>query len=67
MYLPKFLEQKFSEFLKIQSKHFGKDAIEKSGGITENANLKNINLAFLIEDGMKEEINYLRNNRRQWE
>ena len=31
MYLPKFLEQKFSEFLKIQSKHFGKDAIEKSG------------------------------------
>ena len=29
------------------------DAIEKAGGVTENANLKNINLAFLLEDGMK--------------
>lgn len=29
------------------------NAIEKAGGTTENANLKNINLAFLLEDGMK--------------
>lgn len=29
------------------------DAIEKAGGITEDANLKNINLAFFLEDGMK--------------
>ena len=29
------------------------DAIEMAGGITEDANLKNINLAFFIEDGMK--------------
>lgn len=29
------------------------DAIEKAGGTTENSNLKNINLAFLLEDGMK--------------
>lgn len=29
------------------------NAIEKAGGIKENANLKNINLAFFVEDGMK--------------
>lgn len=29
------------------------NAIDKAGGITENANLKNINLAYLVEDGMK--------------
>lgn len=29
------------------------DAIEKAGGITEEGNLKNINLAYFLEDGMK--------------
>lgn len=29
------------------------DAIEIAGGITENANIKIINLAYMIEDGMK--------------
>ena len=30
-----------------------KDIIEKAGGTTENANLKNVNLAFKVEDGQK--------------
>lgn len=29
------------------------DAIEKAGGVKENADLKNINLATILEDGMK--------------
>lgn len=29
------------------------DAIEIAGGLTKNANIKNINLAYTIEDGMK--------------
>jgi competence protein ComEA len=29
------------------------DAIEKAGGLTENANIKNVNLAYIIEDGLK--------------
>lgn len=29
------------------------DAIEKAEGVTENANLKNVNLAFKVEDGQK--------------
>ena len=29
------------------------DCIEKAGGLTEDADLKNINLAYVIEDGMK--------------
>ncbi|MBR3152342.1 MAG: ComEA family DNA-binding protein [Clostridia bacterium] len=29
------------------------DAIEKAGGLTENANLKNVNLAYELEDGQK--------------
>lgn len=29
------------------------DAIEKAGGLTENANIKNVNLAYEIEDGQK--------------
>lgn len=29
------------------------DAIEKAGGLTENANIKNINLAYELEDGEK--------------
>jgi len=29
------------------------DAIEKAGGITEKANLKNVNLAYELEDGQK--------------
>lgn len=29
------------------------DAIEKAEGVTENANLKNINLAYALEDGQK--------------
>lgn len=30
-----------------------KDIIERAGGTTENANLKNVNLAFKVEDGQK--------------
>lgn len=29
------------------------DCIEKSGGLTEDANINNINLAYIIQDGMK--------------
>mgnify|MGYP000271900557 FL=1 len=29
------------------------DAIDKAGGITEEANINNINLAFVLEDGVK--------------
>ena len=29
------------------------DCIEKAGGLTENADIENINLAFIVEDGMK--------------
>lgn len=29
------------------------DAIEKAGGLTENANIKNVNLAYELEDGQK--------------
>lgn len=29
------------------------DSIEKAGGITEDANINNINLAYVLEDGMK--------------
>lgn len=29
------------------------DGIEKAGGLTEDANIKNINLAYILEDGMK--------------
>ena len=29
------------------------DAIEKAGGVTENANLKDVNLAYELEDGQK--------------
>ncbi len=29
------------------------DAIDKAGGLTENANITNINLAYVIEDGQK--------------
>lgn len=50
------------------------DAIDKAGGLTENANLKNVNLAYELEDGQKlyipsindEQENYIieRNNTR---
>ena len=29
------------------------DSIEKAGGLTEDANISNINLAYILEDGMK--------------
>lgn len=29
------------------------DSIEKAGGLTEDANINNINLAYMLEDGMK--------------
>lgn len=29
------------------------DAIEKAGGLTENAEIKNVNLAYILEDGVK--------------
>lgn len=29
------------------------DCIEKAGGLTEDANIRNINLAYVLEDGMK--------------
>ena len=44
------------------------DAIEKAGGVTENAYMKDINLAYKLEDGMKiyipskEEVENTKNN-----
>lgn len=38
------------------------DAIEIAGGLTENANIKNINLAYTIEDGMKIHIPTINEN-----
>ncbi|MBR3132959.1 MAG: ComEA family DNA-binding protein [Clostridia bacterium] len=35
------------------------DAIEKAGGLKENANLKNVNLAYQLEDGQKLYIPYI--------
>lgn len=39
--------------IKLKSGSRIADAIEKAGGLTENANIKNINLAYALEDGEK--------------
>lgn len=66
--IPKFTEEKPSEeiiivyitgevnsqgVIKLEEGSRIADAIEKAGGLTENANIKNINLAYELEDGEK--------------
>ena len=46
-------EVKKSGVVKIKEGSRIEDIIEASGGLTENADITNVNLAFVVEDGMK--------------